>query len=341
MILIIDDKPESVQGIVDFLDENKPQNEKYAYIYKEKFEEGQQYFEEHFSEIDVIVLDLRKDPLEEYPGKDILQKLWDTRFVPTVVFSVSSNEVDMKHNLIATFNKDQEDLAISWLQNIIENFISKIDKVKSSINEIYRDGLRGLDKDYSDEENSISVINYMSYVLEQKMHTENRETRINPKIQYLIMDHYKDLQATDIIQTIPVSGQEIEYYMIITASCSLASSDKKQVVCKKIIPINAADWKKEKGHFNDGGYREKIYLPPNKYFENHMVSCDSTFVIEDKSRISKNPEEIDSDSFDYRKIASIASPFKERIINLIYNHDGRIGVPDLDKTKWWKDGASV
>lgn len=341
MILIIDDRPNTVQGIIDFLDQEKVNNKKYEYIYKTKFEEGQQYFEDNFNNIDALVLDLRKDPSEEYPGKEILEKLWNTKFVPTVVFSVSSDEIDKKHNFIATFNKDQEDLAISWLRNIIENFISKIDKVKNSINEIYRDGLRGLDNEYSDEENSISVINYMSYVLEQKMHTKNRETRINPKIQYLIMDQYKDLQATDIIQSIPVSGQEIEYYMIITASCSLASSNKKQVVCKKIIPISVADWKKEKGHFNDGGYRGKIYLPPNKYFKNRMVSCDSTFVIADKSRISKNPEEIDADSFDYRKIASIASPFKERIINLIYNHDGRIGVLDLDETKWWKDEESV
>lgn len=337
MILIIDDKRESVQGILDFLDENKSKNKKYEYVYRDKFEEGQQYFEKYFAEIDVLVLDLRKDPLEEYPGKNILQKLWDTRFVPTVVFSVSSNEVDVKHNLIATFNKDEEEKVISWLQNIIEHFICKIDKVKETINEIYRDGLRGLDKDYSDEENSISVINYMSHVLEQKMYNEDREIVINPKIQYLVMDHYKDLQATDIIQTIPVPGKETEYYMIITASCSLASPTKKQVVCKKIVSLSVADWKKEKSKFNDGGYREKIYLPPNKYFKNCIVNCDSTFIIEDKGRISKNPEEINTNSFDYRKVVSIASPFKERIINLIYHHEGRIGVPNLNKLNWWID----
>lgn len=337
MILIIDDKPNTIQGIRDFLDREKVKNKKYDYEYKEKFEDGQQYFEENFNNIDALVLDLRKDPLEEYPGKDILEKLWNTRFVPTVVFSVSPDEIDIKHNFIATFNKDQEVDVISWLQNVVENFISKIDKVKESINEIYRDGLRGLDKEYSDDENSLSVINYMAYVLEQKMMTENRTNRINPKIQYLIMDKYKDLQATDIIQTIPAPGQEPVYYMIITASCDLAARGKKQVVCKKIVPISKT--KRNDIKVNDGGYKGKICLPPNKYFKNCIVSCEESFIIEDKEKISKNPEEIDASAYNYRKIMSIASPFKERIINLIYNHDGRIGVPDLDESKWWIDEA--
>ena len=49
MILIIDDKRESVQGILDFLDENKSKNKKYEYVYRDKFEEGQQYFEKYFA----------------------------------------------------------------------------------------------------------------------------------------------------------------------------------------------------------------------------------------------------------------------------------------------------
>ena len=50
-----------------------------------------------------------------------------------------------------------------------------------------------------------------------------------------------------------------------------------------------------------------------------------------------NYEEINTNSFDYRKVVSIASPFKERIINLIYHNEGRIGVPNLNKLNWWID----
>ena len=121
--------------------------------------------------------------------------------------------------------------------------------------------------------------------------------------------------------------------MIITASCDLATAEKKQVVCKKIIPISKT--KRRDIKVNDGGYKGKICLPPSNYFKNCIVSCEETFVIKDKDKISKNPEESDITRYEYRKIMSIASPFKERIINLIYNHDGRIGVPDLDESKWW------
>ena len=117
----------------------------------------------------------------------------------------------------------------------------------------------------------------------------------------------------------------------------MANEHYRQVVCKKIIEFNKQSRKKESGRLNDGGYKGKIYLPPNKFFKNCIVDCKDTIVISDKKVISINPKEIDTVNYTYRKITSIASPFKERIINLIYNHESRIGVPDLEENSWWED----
>lgn len=334
MILIIDDKQESVQGVIDFLDEKKIE-----YEYQQDFDKGLELFKRESNLIDLLVLDLKKDPTEEYPGRTILKNLWETKFVPTAVFSVSPDELGISHNFIKTFNKTQEEEVIEWINDMLANYIDRINNVKIAINEIYRDGLRGLNLDYSDEENSLSVINYMAYVLEQKMHSEDRSNRIKAKVQYILLNQYKSLEATDIIQTIPNEGEVPEFYMIITASCDLANDKYKQVVCKKIEEIDNQTYLRNKKYINDGGYKGVIFLPENIYFKNHAVLCKYTHVIPDKAKISTNPTETDTAMYAYKKIISFASPYKERILSLIYNHDGRIGVPDLDENSWWIDEA--
>lgn len=330
-VLIVDDKIAQVQGLI-----NRCEKEKIECIFCDSFDDGEQnYFTNDY---DLLILDLKKDPTEEYPGKSMLNKFWDNKFIPTIIFSSHFLETDkiIRHKFLKWYDKTHE---IDVENEIVKHlkYCDPIKKVRLKINEIFKNGLEALDLTYSDDENSIVVLQYMQYGLMQKCYSEARDKRLPAKSQYVLFSQYSDLSATDIIERIPVVGEDAsEFYMVVTASCDLANSEYKQVVCKKIKSMSHKDIEGLKGRRNDGGYRGKLLLPNNSYFSNMIVDCTETCVIQ-KEVISKDSEERNLSNYSFRKILAFVSPYKERIISMVYQHDGRIGVPDLDVDSWWKN----
>jgi hypothetical protein len=349
-IFIIENKPNLVQGIIDA--EYSTEDYEVSVLPPETdFDAGMQRLQNEA--FDVLVLDLKKDPGEEYPGNNIFSNIWRgiNSFLPVLVFSSYHQNLEInEHPLITKFDKSEELALINHLKNNILPKMKRIRELRKEINLLAREGLRIVDLNESLEVQKHRMANYIKHYLENK----EGINLLPPDIQYILLPEYSGLCSGDIIQRIPDAEKGIgddELCMIVTPSCEMHSRNnrgelryKKDVLCKKIINkpghVQIDDDKKIFNNGHDGnGY---IFLPKltiqvgevSLQKNNKVVECKSSLLL-DQEKISLNNKETNLDKFEWRKIAAISSPYRERIISACYNNRSRIGVPNLDKDGWW------
>lgn len=329
-VLFAEDKNETIQGIVDYC---KDKDIEYKIL--NNFDDVMPELKQNT--YDTIILDLKKDPGQEYPGYDIFDEIWTRGFIPIIIFSAYYENIINKvdHPFVSYFDKSEEDKVILCLEKYL-TMNEKIVQIRDKMNDLFVQGLRFInEKDSNDIQFQRVLIGMKNYL------DENQEDiQLPADVQYIILPEYKSLVTCDIIETIPVLGEEPQYYMIMSPWCEIAQSKSSiDLECKIICDNNYLnnDGKKTLlNHSNDGGYRNQILLPNCQYFINKFIDVSKTIVI-NSNKISLNPKEMNLSMFRYRKIISIASPFRERIISLCYNHRSRIGVPNIDKNSWWKN----
>lgn len=330
-VLIAEDKPETIQGIVDYCKDNK--------IDCKILSEFDDVIPELKLEVyDTIILDLKKDPGQDYPGYDIFDQIWLRQFIPVIIFSAYydniSNKVD--HPFVSYFDKSQEENVISQLKKYL-NMNEKIIKIREKMNDLFIQSLRFInDKDSNEIQFQRVLIGMKNYLDENQDNIE-----LPADVQYIIMPKYKSLATCDIIETIPQSGQETRYFMIMSPWCEIVqSTNPVELECKIICDnscMNNESRTRLLKHGNDGGYLNHILLPDCSLFKKKVVDVSKNIIIK-SNEISTNSKETDLSKYRYRKIISIASPFRERMISLCYNNRSRIGVPNIDKNSWWKNG---
>lgn len=344
-LLIIDDNQSEVAEIKD--KNFSTQDYNIVNIYEKDFDKGLGIIENQ--NIDVLVLDLKKEVTSDYPGKEIFDDIWlgENTFIPIVVFSTNIDAVEKieKHPLIYVFNKSEEEKVIKALEEQIFPKLHKINSFRKKINEYFREGLRVFAQ--TDETDSLHM---MTQYVKNYLDNEFVNTAINPRIQYIILDEYKALYSCDILEKIVQDENIPKYCVIMTPSCDLQKKVNgedvyiKDVFCKIIEEYtkeSPSPTKFIKSHANNGGDQDTgiICLPNIKFnenaeFEKMYINVKKSFLI-DQKKISLNPNEKDAERYSYRKIASISSPFRERIIDMCYGHLSRIGVPTLKKEGWW------
>lgn len=329
-ILIAEDKNETIQGIVDYC-KDKDIECKILNNFEEVIPELKQNI------YDTIILDLKKDPGQEYPGYDIFDEIWTRGFIPIIIFSAYYENITNKveHPFVSYFDKSEEDDVILCLEKYL-TMNEKIMQIRDKMNDLFIQGLRFINEKDSNEIQFQRVLIGMKNYLD-----ENQEDiQLPADVQYIILPEYRFLATCDIIQSIPVSGKETQYYIIMSPWCEIAQSQSPiDLECKIICDNNCinSDGKRTLlNHSNEGGYRNQILLPNCLYFKNKFIDVSKPAIIK-SNEISLNPKETNLNLFKYRKIISIASPFRERIISLCYNNRSRIGVPNIDKNSWWKN----
>lgn len=330
-VLIAEDKLETIQSIVDFCKDNK-------IVYK-VLNEFDDVIPELKQEVyDTIILDLKKDPGQDYPGYDIFKQIWSQKFIPVIIYSAYydniSNKVD--HPFVSYFDKSQEDNVISQLKKYL-SMNEKIIKIREKMNDLFIQALRFINEIDSNEIQFQRVLIGMKNYLDENQN----DVELPADVQYIIMPNYKSLATCDIIETIPQPGKEPQCFMIMTPWCEIAQSTNSielecKIICNNSCMNNESRVRLLK-HGNDGGYSNHILLPDCSFFKKKVVDVSKNVII-NSDEISLNSKETDLSRYKYRKIISIASPFRERMISLCYNNRSRIGVPNLDKNSWWKNG---
>ena len=325
-ILIAEDKPETIVGIEDFCQDNNID-------YKEINDFNKVDDELQTNNYDLLILDLKKDPGEEYPGCDIFSRILKNKFLPVIIFSSYFQNMQIyDHKFITYFEKDKEE---DVKKKILEykELLPKINVVKSEINKLMIEGMRCLNAKDNDNTQLQRIIIYMKNYLDNMQTTGER---LPADIQLVDLPKYNELITCDIIEKLQIAGKinDKEYYMILTPWCEISKQSK--IECKKLVKKESiAECKQRKldGGKNNGGAEEYILLPDNRFFKNYVVDCKLTEIIE-KDKISLNQNETNLAQYEFKKIFSIASPFRERMINLCYDNRKRIGVPNLDVNSW-------
>lgn len=327
-ILIVEDKPETIAGIKDFCVDNDIDFDEINDFdnVKDKLDHN---------DYDLLILDLKKDPGSEYPGREIFADILDSKFMPVIVFSSYFQDMEKyEHKFITYLEKDKEEEVTRKIQEY-KDLLPKVRMVKTEINKLIIEGMRSLNLNDNDNIQLQRIIIYMKNYLDNMQITDER---LPANIQLIDLPEFKELITCDIIERMQIAGEanDKEYYMIVTPWCEISKQDN--IECKKLIKYESiadnSKKKKLKDEKNNGGAEEYILVPDNRFFRKHVVDCKLTEIIE-KDKISLNQNETNLARYKFKKLFSIASPFRERMINLCYDNRKRIGVPNLDKYSWW------
>ncbi len=329
-VLIAEDKLETIQSITDHCSDNSIEYQ----IIQDFNDVLSTLATTHF---DALILDLKKDPGEEYPGYDIFNQIWAERFIPIIIYSSYYDNLPNKvdHQFVSYFDKSEEEKVIVRLTEYL-SMSEKITKIRSKMNDLFIQALRFVNNNDSNDVQFQRVLIGMKNYLDE----DNPNLSLPADVQYLVLPQYQSLATCDIVETIPQHNTESEFYMIMSPWCEIAQAGSPiELECKKIIDnssVNSETRNTIKNHSNEGGYRNYILLPDCKKLKKKIVDVTKTVIIKN-DQISLNPNETDLNRYKYRKIISIASPFRERMIALCYNNRSRIGVPNLNKDSWWID----
>ena len=173
----------------------------------------------------------------------------------------------------------------------------------------------------------------------------------------------KNLSVCDIIRVTSVNmdhhvcGCASDYRIILTPSCDLYTTEKRQAKVDGVLCAKCDDTKKFVNQFgnisgttkNDNkrkdrlrtvlnvGFKDNMVpLPPMEKVVPSMIANMKALETIDIKRIAVSVEDYNSDpeQYGYVRVCSIDSPFKEQIVWAYLNNACRPGVPDRDMD-WW------
>lgn len=336
-ILFFEDREEDIQGIVDYCDDHG-----YEYFH-DKFEDGSSRIEEY--DPDIIVVDL-KNAQDHFEGCDILAKIWEHRFRPTCVFSGQIIESTIEQErysspLIEFITKGDEKPVIDFIDRI-SPYIECIKEVQC---ETYRAMRKSFDFFHLAMNDKITDTSIIAALCGNRIKTyfDNENSRNDMPIwsQYVypIMD--EQISTGDIIMLKHSTEQtaiQKKFFIVLSQSCDIAHGKIDDILVAKCYDIEnflrkryIAEDQYEmrtpdelKIILNAGFVNEFFPLPAiDGVIPNIAVNLKALKLIP-KSQLSSN----------YKKIASLSSPYKERLVWAYMQNACRPGVPDLAVEAW-------
>lgn len=337
-VLFIEDQESDIQGIKDYCEEKE-------YFYQHNnFETGISFIEEY--DPDILILDLKNNVSNDYDGSEILDKAWEHHFRPTCVFSGqitdSTVELEKYHSpLVAFIDKGDEKPVIEFIDKI-EPYANCIRKVRIETNVAMRKSFDFFDlamKDGIVDPYIVSALcgNRMKAYFDNEMETKDFPIWS----QYIYPTINECFSTGDIIavkNASPTSAIQKRFFVILSQSCDISHSKISNVLVAKCYDIKTF---LRKRFIKDDEYemrsRDEVKTILNTGFYNEffpLPGIDS--VIPD---IAVNLKELKVVSLaqlksDYKKITSLSSPYRERLIWAYMQTACRPGVPDLDVEGW-------
>ncbi|MDY6283616.1 MAG: hypothetical protein SPL19_05605 [Fibrobacter sp.] len=350
-LLLVEDKPDNVKEI------------KYHYVDKgwtveiADFKNALNYIEE--KKPDIIVMDW-KDDLDDdlQAGEPIFEKANDK---PIIVFSalaaaITLNEEQCINPFIEKILKGDENEVIKKIDEW-EKYLNLVSEVKNQINAattIMMASLKPvikLDNDYPGD----AVVKFMlNKQASEFFNSRLTEESNNPTwTQYLYPSSARTLLVADILK----SKAEEKFFVVLTPSCDMArvkkNGDTNILVaeCENeksfhsyVKPKDGASAEKIKEHkehvdkvsmmLSYGYNKGKVSLPElPKIFPYLTINLKKLSFIK-LSEISLSPLLTENEKFNYCRIASVNSPYREQIVWAHMVNSCRPGVPDRDYSSW-------
>lgn len=349
-LLIVEDKADDVRGILDHADEKGWENRRLD------FTEAISAVDEY--DPDVIVLDMKDDAAQdELRGGEIFKLIWKNRFRPTIVFSGLADsfviedpdiQAMARDPLFICIPKGDEDPVISKL-DYLADIVPSISRLRRKLNSalIASANAIGTIKKAS-EGASEEVQDYLfSSRITQFLQEPAIEQALPTLVHYICPPMGDHMLVGDILH----HQENNEYVIILTPSCDMAraAEDAKILVAHSsdfasIHDSFNADYSKKPGKYenrkkqmvrkmNQGFYESKLYLPaiegvfPNLCF--NMKDVDIVKLGDIAPCADKKTEHQP-----WLRLASLASPYRERATWAYLSTACRPGVPTLDADSW-------
>ena len=352
-VLIVDDDPVSVKEI------------KY-YCEDQHWDAVVVGFDECFKEImvsnpDVIVLDWSADPGDD-TGMSILESIWTNGYRPVVIFSGNVESIDIPEEytntgLIKMISKGDETPVKKFLDNLKYSH-SAISSFRQELGKSLIEAFRVLEpvQKASGEYLGDDVIKYL--LAKRAVNYFDLE-KMNVPLPVWAIYQYPPvintfLSVCDILRKVNAEtdtctiGTPSEYIVLLTPSCDMVVTEGRSAKVENVLFAECKEVSGSKiGQMKKGSKKEEA-LRAGRENEFALPALENAVpeMIVDMKRlgtvsISKIAMDLNSynkekDHYEYVRICSVDSPFREQMVWNFLNNVGRIGVPDRDFTTWAK-----
>lgn len=355
-VLIVDDIPSSVKGILDHCEEQNWEKNLCG------FDEAYKYMLEF--DPDIVVLDWRDDADKIDIGKSILDHIWNICFRPVVIFSANALTINIdeklkESNFVKIISKGDEDPVIQFL-NDMEKFVSALAKYRKEMGKAVISSLNSIelikDEDMLEPDSVGYILSKRTSAFFDKEYIGN----LSPSwVQYLCPPISDGLCVCDIIRkksqesSFENVGMPEEYSLILTPSCDMSSENGRvpkvsHVLCAHCYSkdlfhgkeLKAAPSKKNiesvEGKLNSGYNGAYVALPGFSNVLPYMTVDLKKIELVPLAEIALSILQANEDAR-YVRVASISSPFREQIVWAHMQNACRPGVPDRNTEMWAKE----
>lgn len=343
VLLIVEDKPDSVKGIVDYY------KDKCWNVIVKEFKEALECIEKESP--DIIILDWMDDVGDDKgAGKLIFDKAQNK---PIIVFSALAGALsldDVTDNpFIDKIPKGDESVVIKRIDEW-ERYLKLVNEVKNQINEatsFMMASLRPAVKLNSGYPGDAVVKFMLNKQASEFFNSRLDEYDRNPTwTQYLYPPLSSKLLVADVLKSVA----EEKYFVLLTPSCDMARAGED----KEVLIASCVDCHKfhDYGQIDNFGKKDiskvktvskllsygyntfRVPLPelPNVFPFLTVNLKDLQFV--ELSKIAVNLNEVNSSIHSFVRLASVNSPYREQIVWAHMVNSCRPGVPDRDYELW-------
>ena len=352
-VLVIDDIPDSVKGILDSCDEKGWENK------LTDFDEA--YTQIMVFDPDVIILDWKEDADGLDPGKTILNTIWNITFRPVILFTANAAIINIspfttKSNMLHLVEKGDETPVVEYLEQI-NQFSTELSAYRNNMNLALIESLNSIEYIRNESDIEPSSIGYVLSKRTSAFFDDRFIPELSPSwVQYLCPPLNSCLTVCDIIRTKPTTeapsllGDPEEYRMILTPSCDMYHAEGRSpkvthVLCARCyskkkfhdMPLSetpsVSNINKVKSKLNSGYKENFVPLPGFSNIIPYMTADLKMIELIPLDQIAPCEEEITDCTMHYR-VASICSPFREQIVWAHLQNSCRPGVPDRNMELW-------
>lgn len=361
-VLIIDDNEKDVKGIRDYCEDMS---------WDCKITDFDQCYKEiMLFDPDVVVLDWAQNPGDD-SGGNVLKSIWTNGYRPVVIFSgiIDAFSLDDEYRnskLVEVHNKGDEEPVLSFLNKYIEYYgalSSFREDMGKSVIEAFKalEPIQNSSMEYPGEE-------VIKYILSKRAVSffdfQESENLLPPWAMYIYPPVLKkNLSVCDIIRRVETNtisegiGGHSEYRIVLTPSCDMVANETREVrttevLCAKCVEINkfAKEFGKISGESNkvrknvdrmksflNAGYKDNLVpLPPLEGVLPNLIVDMKSLETNSLNKIAASLEEYRQNpaNYDYIRVCSIDSPFREQIVWAYLHNACRPGVPDRDMYAW-------
>lgn len=354
-LLFIDDEPESVDPVINRLDEDKYEHKVVG------FDSAKDQIENWLP--DMVVLDLKAQLEDEsFPGNEIYEWIWESRFLPIVVYSAFPAHFSVNygdHPFVKRVQKGRT--SVREVEAALAEFTPHMDALHQAeremrkqfsiaLKEVAPNAFQTFSPQESEKRNDM-ILRAGRRRLAASMDELSRHGQIMASWeQYLCPPVSEDLNLGDILREKWRNKDPNSFLIVLTPSCDLVASKGRKPKVKSVLmarccAMDSAIQLTSLGNMGEKKLRER--LPATVLSQGYFDTILPLPAFGERiPHMAANLRDLELVRFEWIKehyeiVASIDSPFRELVAWAYMQVGCRPGLPDRDFAAWCEDILKV